>query len=68
MNEEKKNIYYEFDDSCDVCVIAPLSFCMELIKCDMESVNEDDEEKPFYTIKPVWLTKTEFENLPEFDG
>jgi len=28
----------------------------------------DDEEPDQYDVRPVWMTKQQFENLPEFTG
>lgn len=58
----KREIYYQLSDGCDVCeVVMKLSTCIEWIKADEDT--EDDERE--YTLKPIWLTEDEYENLPE---
>lgn len=65
-----KKLYYLLDNRDGEGGIMGLSGCMEWIKGDMEANYPDaenlpDDEKPQYTITPVWMTDEEYENLPD---
>lgn len=57
MTEKREYIKLNVDGQW--CVMTPLDACAELQACDNPSE---------YTIESVWLTKEEFEAMPEFDG
>jgi hypothetical protein len=62
----EKKLYYIIDNG-DSRYTMELDGCMEVIKGEMESYNEEKtlEDEPTYTITPIWMTEDEFENLPE---
>ena len=61
---EPKKLYFKFSDGADYQnVIMELSGCMTWIENDKDNYEEGDD-MPEYTIEPVWMTETEFKNLP----
>lgn len=65
----KKELFFVVSNGDDSAT-AELSGCMEWIKGDLaanwpEAENLPEEDKPQYTLNPVWLTIEEFNNLPE---
>ena len=68
----EKKLYYLVRSSYGESVTAHLSGCMEWIKGDMEanfqdSINLPEDDRPQYTLDPVWLTDEEYEALPDAD-
>lgn len=61
-----KKLYYEIDNG-DEAYTMDLSGCMELIKGEMEHMNEEKtkQDEPEWVITPIWLTEAEYEALPE---
>ncbi len=63
-----KKLYYEFNDSMGVSNIVFQN--LENIKLVIEGVIENYSEKDreiAFTIKPVWLTDEEYNNLKEYE-
>lgn len=62
----EKKLFYKFSDGEDYTnIVLELDACMEWIKADMESAEQDEERE--FTITPVWMTDEEFSKLPEHD-
>lgn len=65
-----KELYFTLDDGQGEGGTMKLSGCVEWIKEDMEvnyPGNEytKEEDLPQYTLTPVWMTKKEYDELPE---
>lgn len=59
--EEEKKLYWQLDYG-EGKITMQLDGAFEWIKND-DCVDEDTE----YILTPIWLTETEFDNLPEAD-
>ena len=63
-----KKLYFQFSDNADVSkVVMELSGVTTWIEEDLKGVPPEDISEFEYTITPIYLTKEEFENLPEAD-
>jgi hypothetical protein len=65
----RKKLFFVVSNGDDSAT-AELSGCMEWIKGDLEAnwpnaESDPEEDRPQYTLDPVWLTDEEFNNLPE---
>ncbi len=66
----EKKLYYSLDNSEGEGGVMELSGCVEWIKGDMEAnypdaENMPEEDRPQYTLTPVWMTDAEYEALPD---
>lgn len=67
MTTEKK-VYLLVSSNCDLSNHVPdFETAMELIKGDFDCQDEEGKIDVEYTIKPVWMTEDEYEQLPEAD-
>lgn len=69
-NSEEKEIYYKLSDNADLngLYLASMREVSEHIEMDLGDIHLSDIENVQYTITPVYMTKEEFDNLPEYDG
>jgi hypothetical protein len=77
MNKEKQNgegrgdeqlkCFYRLSDGADVCeVVVTAKDVYNWLEGD-EDRGQAGHDKREYTITPIWMTETEFRNLPEAD-
>jgi len=63
----RRKLYFNYYDNADTNLVIPdLQTVFDLIKDDMESIEEGDNAYE-YTVIPVWMTEKEFSELPESD-
>jgi len=61
---EEKQLYWLVESNGDLSYMTKLlSDCMELIKDDIEGIEDADVEEYQYTITPKMLTQKEYEQL-----
>lgn len=65
-----KKLYFRLDNSEGEGGIMELSGCMEWIKGDLaanypDAENMPEDERPEYTLTPVWITDEEYDALPD---
>lgn len=60
-----KQLYYTLNGGACDNLIMSLTDCMKWIKDDIGEMTEVKSANVQFTITPVWMTKKEFENLPE---
>ena len=62
----EKKLCFEFSDNDNVSrIVLDLPGVVAWIEGDLEGLKESDTEDYEYTIKPIWLTDEEYEDLPE---
>lgn len=67
---EEKEMYYCLSDNADLngLYLSSMREVSEHIEMDLGDIEPSDRENVQYTITPVYLTQTEFDNLPEYEG
>lgn len=64
----EKKVYWLVSSNYDLSNhVADLETAMELIKGDFDYQDEGGRIEVEYTIRPVWITEDEYEQLPEAD-
>jgi len=68
--EEENEMYYCLSDNGDLngLYLASMREVSEHVEMDLCDVEPLDRHKVQYTITPVFMTETEFNNLPEYEG
>lgn len=65
----EKELYYYLSDNADIGVyLKTLREVMDVIEADFGDIQPSDREDVEYTIKPVYMTEYEFNELPEWEG
>lgn len=68
MADMEKNVYWLVSSNYDLSNHVPdFHAALELIHGDFLSQDEEGKIEVEYTIKPVWMTEDEYEQLPEAD-
>lgn len=61
-----KDLYYQIEDNGDIeTTVLTIEDCFEIMKAELEAAAPDNEQQ--FLITPIWLTKDEFQALPEQD-
>lgn len=66
----EKKLYYALDNGEGEGGIMELSGCMAWIDGDLkanypDAENMPEDERPVYSLSPVWMTDAEYDALPE---
>lgn len=62
-------MYWLIESNEDTSItVIDLSTCQTIIEAEIESRPQDELEGLQFTITPTFMTKKQFEELPEFDG
>lgn len=61
-------MFFALSDGVDAHnIVMDLSGCTSWIEGDVDGLDQGDIEERVYTLKPVFMTQEEFDNLPESD-
>ena len=68
-NNMEKKLFYSLSDNFDLSnlYLRDMQEVAEYIDNDIPNLEISDREEVEYTIKPVFMTQDEFDNLPEYE-
>lgn len=63
----KKKLYYYLSDNADLSVYLKSTLeVMDVIDAELFDMADEEKEEAEYTIKPVYMTEEEFNEIPEW--